>query len=123
MLTETSCDILWRTDKPSTAWVELAPDDGTHFYYKERPRTYATDLGRALVGTMHRVTLKGLKPGTAYRYRVFSREVVDQQPYHVVYGDKAATDVFQWRAAAVHHPFTRQRHIGVPRAQRHPRPE
>lgn len=94
-VTETSCDILWRTDKPSTAWVELAPDDGTHFYYKERPRTYATDLGRALVGTMHRVTLKGLKPGTPYRYRVFSREVVDQQPYHVVYGDKAATDVFR----------------------------
>ena len=43
-LTDTSCDILWRTDLPSTAWVELAPDDGSHFYQQERPATYATDL-------------------------------------------------------------------------------
>lgn len=94
-VTETSCDIYWRTDRPSTAWVELAPDDGTHFYYKERPRTYATDLGRAVVGTFHRVTLKGLKPGTSYRYRIYSEEVLRQQPYHVDYGGVAAYDVFR----------------------------
>lgn len=94
-MTDTSCDIMWRTDKPSTAWVELAPDDGTHFYFKERPRTYSTDLGRAVVGTLHRVTLRGLKPGTSYRYRVYSEEVLDQQPYHVDFGGVAAQDVFR----------------------------
>ena len=94
-VTETSCDIFWRTDKPSTAWVELAPDDGTHFYFKERPRTYATDLGRAVVGTLHHVTLKDLTPGTPYRYRIYSQEVLRQQPYHVDYGEMAASDVFR----------------------------
>lgn len=92
-VTETSCDILWRTDHPSTAWVELAPDDSTHFYQEERPRTYATDLGRAVVGTFHRVTLKGLTPGTSYRYRIFSEEVLRQDPYHVDYGGIAAAKV------------------------------
>lgn len=93
-MTETSCDIFWRTDKPSTAWVELAPDDGTHFYYTERPRTYATDLGRAVVDTFHKVTLKDLKPGTSYRYRIYSEEVLRQEPYHVDYGGVAASNVY-----------------------------
>ena len=93
-MTETSCDIFWRTDKPSTAWVELAPDDGTHFYYTERPRTYDTDLGRAVVGTFHKVSLKGLKPSTSYRYRIYSEEVVRQEPYHVDYGGIAASNVY-----------------------------
>ena len=94
-LTDTSCDILWRTDLPSTAWVELAPDDGSHFYQQERPATYATDLGRAVVGTMHKVTLKGLKPGTSYRYRIYSEEVLRQEPYHVDYGGIAASEVYR----------------------------
>lgn len=93
-MTENSCDIFWCTNKPATAWVELAPDDGTHFYFKERPRTYSTDLGRAVVDTYHRVTLKGLQPGTTYRYRIFSEEVLNQQPYHVDYGGVAAGNVY-----------------------------
>ena len=93
-MTETSCDIFWRTDKPSTAWVELAPDDGTHFYYTERPRTYATDLGRAVVDTFHKVTLKDLEPDTSYRYRIYSEEVLRQEPYHVDYGGVAASNVY-----------------------------
>jgi len=86
--------IMWRTDKNSTGWVEIAPDDRTNFYACERPRTYATDLGRAVIGTMHEVKLTGLQPGTTYRYRIFSEEVSDQTPYHVTYGEIASTDVF-----------------------------
>lgn len=93
-MTETGCDILWSTDKPSTAWVELAPDDGTHFYSKERPRVYSVDLGRAVVGNFHKVSLTGLEPGTKYRYRIFSEEVLDMQPYHVKYGDMASSKVY-----------------------------
>ncbi|MGE8422713.1 MAG: hypothetical protein ACN6PI_07780, partial [Sphingobacterium siyangense] len=40
-LTEQSVSIIWTTDKPATGWVELAPDDSSHFYFKERPKYYA----------------------------------------------------------------------------------
>ncbi len=92
---ETESTIIWRTDKDATAWVEIAPDDGRHFYACEHPRTYATDLGRAVIGTVHKVTVKGLQPGTTYRYRVFSEEVLEQKPHHVSYGDVASTKVYR----------------------------
>lgn len=90
----TEATVIWRTDKPATAWVETAPDDGASFYAESRPRTYSTDLGRAVVGTLHKVTLRGLKPGTNYRYRIFSEEVLDQKPWHVNYGGVASSDVY-----------------------------
>ena len=90
----TEATIIWRTDKPATAWVETAPDDGNSFYAESRPRTYSTDLGRVVVGTLHKVILRGLKPGTNYRYRIFSEEVLDQKPWHVNYGGVASSDVY-----------------------------
>ncbi len=93
-MTETGCDIIWRTDKPATAWVEIAPDDGTHFYSTERPRVYSVDLGRTVIDTFHKVSLRNLKPGATYRYRVFSEEVLDWQPYHVKFGDIASSKVY-----------------------------
>ena len=92
-VTDSEATIIWRTDLPSTGWVETAPDDSTHFYSTERKRTYATQLGSAQIGTLHRVTLRNLQPGTTYRYRVASEEVVDRQPYHVTYGGVTATEV------------------------------
>ncbi len=86
--------VVWRTDKPSTAWVEIAPDDKTSFYATSRPKTFETDMGRAVIGTLHKVTLRGLKPATNYRYRIFSEEVLNQNHYHVDYGGIAATDVY-----------------------------
>src|SRR5690606_4068280 len=40
-LTAESVHILWTTDKPATAWVEIAPDDSSHFYHTERPNHFA----------------------------------------------------------------------------------
>ena len=31
-MTDSGVSIVWTTNKPATAWVELAPDDGSHFY-------------------------------------------------------------------------------------------
>ena len=92
---QTEATLMWRTDKPATARVEIAPDDSSHFYSCARDAHYATDLGRAVIGKIHKVTIKGLTPGTTYRYRIISEEVVDQQPYHVTFGKIAATNVFR----------------------------
>lgn len=93
-VTPTEATFVWVTDSNALSWVEIAPDDGNHFYAEERPKYYAVDLGRAIIGTLHKVTVKGLKPGTTYRYRVCSREVLEQQPYYVAYGHTVYTDVY-----------------------------
>lgn len=93
-VTSDGATVIWLTDAPSTAWVELAPCDESNFYSCERPKYYETDLGRAVVGTVHKVRLTNLKPGTHYRYRIASEEVLDQQPYRVTYGGVTASDVY-----------------------------
>ena len=43
--TETSFVVTWVTDIDAVAWVEVAPDDGTHFYNKEREKYYSQAFG------------------------------------------------------------------------------
>ena len=37
-LKETETTIVWMASKPSVGWVELAPDDGSTYYQKEREK-------------------------------------------------------------------------------------
>ncbi len=70
----TGVTVMWTTDKPALSWVEVAPDDGRHFYSEEHPRYYDAVHGRRrALETLHRVRIDGLKPGTGYMYRIFSR--------------------------------------------------
>jgi acid phosphatase type 7 len=79
-VTEDSFTVVWTTDGPAVGWIELAPDDGTNFYNVERPKYQdARGMGRKPIDTFHKVTVKGLKPGTTYRYRVMCRGVISQE--------------------------------------------
>lgn len=93
-LGESEVTIVWTANKPSVGWVELAPDDGTHFYRTERPKFYNAKNGIKLTSTVHSVRLTGLQPGTRYRYRVYSQEVVSHVGWRVMYGNVAATSVY-----------------------------
>lgn len=93
-LGENEVTIVWTVNKPSVGWVELAPDDGTHFYRTERPKVFNTKNGIKQTSTVHSVHLKGLEPGTRYRYRVYSQEVLSHVGWKVIYGNVAATDVY-----------------------------
>lgn len=93
-LGESEVTIVWTANKPSIGWVELAPDDGTHFYRTERPKFYNAKNGIKLTSTVHSVRLTGLQPGTRYRYRVYSQEVVSHVGWRVTYGNVAATSVY-----------------------------
>ena len=86
--------IVWLSDKPSVGWVELAPDDDTDFYATERPKYYDARNGVKNTSTIHTVKIKGLKPGTNYRYRVFVQEVLSHIGHKVIYGNYASTDVY-----------------------------
>ena len=78
-VTDTSFTVVWTTDGPAVGWIEIAPADGTNFYNVERPRYYdKRGLGRKPIGTLHKVTISGLQPGTTYRYRVMCSGVIEQ---------------------------------------------
>lgn len=89
--------IVWTTNKPALSWVELAPDDETHFYGNERTKCFATFAGRKLANdTVHHVRINHLVPGTTYRYRVFSQEVTEWKTNDWVnYGQVASSNVYR----------------------------
>ena len=87
--------IVWVTNKKAVSWVEIAPDDQTHFYLTERPKVFASKNGVKSEGKVHSVKLTGLKPGTKYRYRSFSQEVLKRESYHVFYGKVASTTAYR----------------------------
>ena len=93
-LGENEVTVVWTANKPSIGWVELAPDDGTHYYQTERPKFFNAKNGIKLTSTVHSVHLTGLKPGTRYRYRVYSQEVLSHVGWRVIYGNVAATSVY-----------------------------
>jgi hypothetical protein len=80
--------------------VELAPNDSTHFYGKERRKYFATANGLKKEATVHNVRIEGLKPATTYRYRVYSQEVLSHESYLVNYGNVAATRAYRTKLPA-----------------------
>ncbi len=70
--------VLWETNMDAMAWVEVAPDDGSHFYNRDRKRYFdLRGLGNQYIGTMHKIRIDGLEPGTTYRYRIMMKGVLD----------------------------------------------
>ena len=67
---DTEVTLVWESDKPSVGWVEIAPNDDSHFYGEERPKYYDTTNGVKNTATLHTVKVKGLQPATTYRYRI-----------------------------------------------------
>lgn len=92
--------VCWETNIPSVGWIEIAPDDSTHFYRTERPQHFDARFGRKRVGKFHSVTISGLKPATAYRYRVMQQSVLSEEGRaRVLYGEGYGSDILK------HKPF------------------
>ena len=90
--TETSMTVAWITDRPSAGWVEYGVAEPL------ATKAFTAEDGLVEANTRrHRVALSGLTPGTVYRYRVVSREIVDLQPYKVVYGETVRSEVQTFR--------------------------
>lgn len=89
--------VVWTTNTPALSWVEVTPADGRSFYAKEHPRHYETVAGRRQAHkTLHTIRIKGLKPGTAYYYRIFSQQVLNWPNYDkVTYVAVASSDVYR----------------------------
>lgn len=86
--------VVWVTDKPSVGWVEMAPDDDSHFYAQERPKYFDTQIGIKRISSLHVVKIEGLQVGTRYRYRACAQEVLEHKGNQVIYGSITSTDVY-----------------------------
>ncbi len=96
-LTETSVMIVWTTNYRAVSWVEYGIGENLESFptYGSVVRT-ARSSSHGLVDaytTLHRVLISGLEPGTQYRYRVFSKQILEFQPYEVTYGASTASSV------------------------------
>lgn len=92
---DNSFTVVWTTDCETIGWVEIAPNDNTHFYYKARPKYYDSRFGLKQIGKLHTVQITGLNTGTTYRYRVMQKSVLSNQGINgILYGKSSGTDVF-----------------------------
>ena len=96
--TETSMTVSWMADRASSGWVEYGAGDTLD------GKAFAAEDGLRSNGRFHRVVVSGLAPGTTYRYRVVSREIVELQPYKVLYGATVASEVHSLRTLDARQP-------------------
>ena len=80
--------VMWLTNVPCHSWVEY----GTDSLNMQRAQTWIE--GETVANnTLNRIMLTGLKPGTRYFYRVYSREITLYQPYKKEFGETAKSEI------------------------------
>ncbi|MBN1418042.1 MAG: M60 family metallopeptidase [Planctomycetes bacterium] len=99
---EDSMTVVWMTDGNCAGWVEYG-EAVSPAIERNDPTAAGGSLEDRAVSSrdglidadrrLHRVTIRGLAPGTSYRYRVVSRAIVGFEPYRVTYGETAASEV------------------------------
>lgn len=78
-VTDSGFTVVWTTNMDAVSWVEIAPDDGTHWYNEARPKFYdLRGMGRRPITRIHKVRVDGLNPNTKYRYRIMMEGVAAQ---------------------------------------------
>lgn len=97
---ENSITVVWFTNKKCVSWVEY----GTGENLRSFP-TYGSVVQTAVSSrhgmidaytNIHKIRIDGLEPGQEYRYRLFSKEIVQFKPYEVTFGGSIASDVYQF---------------------------
>ena len=92
---EEGVTIVWTTNKNAISWVEVAPEGTDSFYSQEHSKYYDTSHGNRVMDSLHRVRIDRLNPGTTYRYRIFSKEVLGYEGHRIMYGNIASNDVYR----------------------------
>lgn len=82
--TNNGITVMWGTTTPTHSWVEY----GTDTLNLSRERVMVN--GQANTNeSIHKIRLEGLTPGETYYYRVYSQEVLQNKPYHKIFGHTA----------------------------------
>ena len=89
--TDSSMTIAWTTDVNAVSRVYFGETEALgQEAYRSRHGLIAANTHN------HSVRLSGLKPGTRYYYKAFSKEIVNFQPYKVEYGGNIETPVLSF---------------------------
>ncbi len=92
--------ILWTTNKACQSWVEYCGDKnlGVFTTWGGYPKkAYSSHQGLLAANSkLHSVRIAGLNTGTKYRYRVMSKEIIQNNPYEVIFGDTAAGEIVEF---------------------------
>lgn len=93
--TPNSICINWITNKLCYSWVEYGETENLGSKAHHTSNGFVTANNR-----VNCIRLEGLKPATAYRYRVFSKEITCFQPYKVTYGETISSDTYSFTTPA-----------------------
>jgi len=87
-VTDSSFTVMWQTEKTGIGFVDVVEGELKGSWYKaEKTRVYQRLAGRYYPCTLHSVTIKHLKPGTLYKYRIGGQFLIDQiDPYEYTFG-------------------------------------
>lgn len=90
-----SMTLMWITAKDCYSWVELR--DGEAAIKKIHA---VTDGMVDANDRLHKISLKDLKPGTTYTYKVFSKEILSYEPYKISYGETIESSPYEFKTPA-----------------------
>lgn len=89
--------IIWFTNKDCVSWVEFSGDDnfGTFPVWGGYPKIIKSSVNGLISANTkhHSIRITGLEAGKKYRYRIVSKEILQFDPYEVLYGDSVVGDV------------------------------
>jgi acid phosphatase type 7 len=88
----TTITILWTTNKPAVPGITLTMPDGSKRFIRNS-HDGIVDAG----GTLHKVKIDGLRPGTEYKYSLSSVQILKYQAYRIYYGDTISSKPVSFR--------------------------
>ncbi|RYZ48602.1 MAG: metallophosphoesterase [Sphingobacteriales bacterium] len=83
--------VFWLTNRPSHSWIEYWLEEDK----QQRSQTINSGLVMAH-NTTHRIRLENLKPGKAYSYKIYSKEITSFLPYKKEFGETLMSDVYRF---------------------------
>ena len=97
---ENSITVVWFTNKECVSWIEYCGDDNFGVFptwggYPQIAKSSHNGLIDANT-KMHSIRIVNLKPGIKYRYRIVSKEILQYDPYEVIYGDSVVDEVLEF---------------------------
>jgi len=100
-ISENSATIMWFTNKNCVSRVEFGTGENLRTFpqWGSLVQTaVSTSFGLIEANTKnHKIILSNLEPGKSYRYRVISKEIVQFQPYEVLFGSTVVGDIFTFK--------------------------
>jgi acid phosphatase type 7 len=89
--TPESICINWITNRPCYSWVEYGEGE----VYNKKAH-HSTDGLVTAYNRVNCIQLKGLRPSTTYRYKIFSKEITGFQPYKLTYGETISSEEYSF---------------------------